>query len=299
LSSTRLQGANRYATAIQISQAAFPESGVSKVFIASGQNFPDALSAGPVAAALDAPLLLTHPQFLVEDLRLELDRLDPLEIVILGSVAAVSQFVEDELVGAGWTVTRISGVNRFETAVLTSRLVFQTADSVFVATGTNFPDALAGSAAAINTSSPLLLVQGNSTTIVPVVASYLSELRPSRIYVLGGPTVVSDEVVFALGAYGSVERIAGANRIDTSVQIANRFFRSAEGAIVTFGWNFPDALAGSMLASKLGVPILTSPQNCVTRGVINDFRRLGTNQFYVLGSEAALAAPVASLFPCN
>jgi putative cell wall-binding protein len=278
---------------------AFPESGVSKVFIASGQNFPDALSAGPVAAALDAPLLLTHPEFLIEDLRLELARLSPSELTILGSVSAVSQSVEDELVRAGYNVTRISGIHRFETAVLTSQLVFQTADTVFVAAGENFPDALAGSAAAIKESSPLILVQGKSPAIIPAVASYLSDLRPSKIYVLGGPSVISDEVVAALGEYGDVERIAGVHRIDTSVQIAKKFFSSAQSGIVTFGWNFPDALAGSMLASKLGIPIYTSLNECVHRGVINDFRRLGVNQFYVLGSEAALSGRIAQLSPCD
>jgi putative cell wall-binding protein len=298
-SSTRLQGANRYATAAQISQAAFPESGVSKVFIASGQNFPDALSAGPVAATLAAPLLLTHPEFLIEDTRLELERLSPDEIVILGGVAAVSQALEEQLISAGWNVTRVTGANRFETSVLTSQLAFQTADTVFVAAGENFPDALAGSAAAIKESSPLLLVQGKSPAIIPAVASYLSDLRPSKIYVLGGPSVISDEVVAALGEYGDVERIWGADRIDTSVQIAKRFFRSAQAGIIAFAQNFPDALAGSMIASKLGIPIYTSFNDCINRGVINEFRRLGANSVYVLGGEAALSGRVAQLFPCD
>jgi putative cell wall-binding protein/alpha-tubulin suppressor-like RCC1 family protein len=299
LSNSRLQGVNRYGTAIQISQAAFPESGVSKVFISSGLNFPDALSAGPVAAALGAPLLLTNPEFLIEALMLELARLSPSELIILGSVLTVSQFVEDELERAGYNVTRISGINRYETAVLTSRLVFQTADTVIVAAGENFPDALAGSAAAIKISSPLLLVRGKSSAIDPSVASYLSDLGPSKIYVLGGPNVVSDEVLTALQVYGDVERIAGVHRVDTSVQIAKRFFSSAQSGIVTFGWNFPDALAGSMLASNLGIPIYTSRQDCVHKVVIHDFRRLGVNQFYVLGSEATLSGRVAQLSPCD
>ena len=132
-----------------------------------------------------------------------------------------------------------------------------------------------------------------------MVASYLSDLRPSKIFVLGGPGVVSNEAVSALSAYGDVERIWGADRIDTSVQIAKRFFSSAQAGIITFAWNFPDALAGSMLASKLGVPIFTSPNNCVNRGVLNEFRRLGANSTYVLGGEVALSAQVAQLFPCD
>jgi putative cell wall-binding protein len=265
----------------------------------SGVNFPDALSAGPVAAAFDAPLLLTHPTSLVEDIRLELERLSPLEIIILGGVAAVSQALEDQLVSAGYSVTRIAGTNRYETSVLTSQLAFQTADTVFIVAGENFPDALAGSAAANTFMAPLLLLPGKSTAVNPVVASYLSDLQPSKIFVLGGPAVVYDELVSALGAYGDVERVWGANRIDTSVEIAKRFFSSAQAGIITFGWNFPDALAGSMLASKLGIPIFTSSNNCVNRAVINEFRRLGANSGYVLGGEGVLSGQVAQLFPCN
>jgi putative cell wall-binding protein len=220
-------------------------------------------------------------------------------VIILGSISAVSQVVQDELVAQGWNVSRVSGIHRYETAVLTSKLAFPTADTVFVAAGENFPDALAGSAAAIKTSSPLLLVQGNSPEIIPDVANYLSELNPTPIYVLGGPNGVSDSVLSALGEFGNVERISGTHRVDTSVQIAKRFFGSAQASIITFGWNFPDALTGSMLASTLGVPIYTSLKDCVHRGVINDVRRSGSGSLFVLGSEAALSAQVSQLSPCD
>jgi putative cell wall-binding protein/subtilisin family serine protease len=299
LSFSRIQGTNRYATAVEISKTAFPQSGASKVFIASGENFPDALAAGPVAAALGAPLLINPRNSLIADVSLELARINPSEVVILGSTAAVSQQVTDELVSQGWNVSRISGINRFETAVLTSKLAFSSADAVFIAAGENFPDALAGSAAASKTASPLLLLPGHSPTILPVVVNYLSDLDPTTIFVLGGPNTVSDSVVSALREFGNVERIAGNHRADTAVKIANRFFRSSQAGLLTFGWNFPDALAGSMLASKLGAPIYISPKECVHRGVINDFRRSGTISLYVLGSEATLSARVAELSPCD
>jgi putative cell wall-binding protein/alpha-tubulin suppressor-like RCC1 family protein len=299
LSSYRIQGVNRYATAVEISKSAFPGQGVRRVFIASGVNFPDALSAGPVAATLNAPLLLTRPDFLPQDVILELERLSPLEIIILGSVAAVSKAVEDQLVKPGRTVIRIGGSNRYETSVLVSQLAFQTADTVFIATGQNFPDALAGTAVASISKAPLVLLPGQSTTIVPVVASYLSNLQPKKIFVLGGPATISNELVSALSAYGDVERLSGVNRIETSIAISKRFFSSAQTGIISFGWNFPDALAGSMLASKLGIPIFLSSHNCVRRSVINEVRRLGANSTHVLGGEATLSGQIAQLFPCD
>jgi putative cell wall-binding protein len=299
ISVSRVQGTNRYKTAVEISKLAFPQESPTRVFIASGENFPDALSAGPVAAALGAPLLLTQRASLNTDVSVELARLNPGEVTILGGLSTVSQQVEDDLITNGWNVSRIAGGNRYETAVMTSKIAYESSDTVIIAAGENFPDALAGSSAASKLSAPLLLVQGHSLTLIPAVASYLSELRPEKIYVLGGPTVVSDAVVSALGEFGNVERIAGTHRVDTSVQIAKKFFESNQAGIVTFGWNFPDALAGSMLASRLGAPIYTSLQGCTHRVLVNDLRRSGVNTLYVLGSEATLSARVAELAPCD
>lgn len=299
ISVSRVQGANRYQTAVEISKLAFPQPGPSRVFIASGENFPDALSAGPVASALEAPLLLTPRAGLNADVRVELARLNPSEVTILGGLSAVSQQVEDDLVSEGWSVSRVAGGNRYETAVMTSRMAYENSDTVFIAAGENFPDALAGSAAASKISAPLLLVQGHSPTLIPALASYLAELRPGKIYVLGGPNVVSEDVVSALGEFGNVERVAGTHRVDTSVEIAKKFFESNQTGIITFGWNFPDALAGSMLASRVGAPMYTSLHGCTHRVVVNDLRRTGANTLYVLGSEATLSARVAQLAPCD
>ncbi len=92
----RVAGANRYDTAARVSASTF-EPGVGRVFIAVGNNFPDALAAGPVAAVEGSPILLTSRDRVPPETRAELDRLAPTQIVILGGSAAVSAAVEEEL----------------------------------------------------------------------------------------------------------------------------------------------------------------------------------------------------------
>src|SRR5690606_19554163 len=89
---TRLSGADRYATAAAISRSSHP-AGADTVFIASGRSFPDALSAGPAAAGLGGPVLLTQPNGIPAATATELARLDPSRVIVLGGPVAVSDAV--------------------------------------------------------------------------------------------------------------------------------------------------------------------------------------------------------------
>ena len=94
---------------------------------------------------------------------------------------------------------------------------------VYVATGRNFPDALAGSTLAATAGAPLLTVEPN-LPLPDTTITALQSLDPDRIVVLGGPVAVSDAVVGALADYarsGSVTRIEGTDRHDTAAQIAD------------------------------------------------------------------------------
>jgi putative cell wall-binding protein len=188
---TRLAGADRYATAVAISKASF-QPGADTVFIATGASYPDALAGAAVAGALRAPLLLVPPKSLPSTVRLELARLAPDEIVILGGPGAVSDGVAAALGGYG-IVFRIAGSDRYATAALLSRSAYPTgAQTAYVATGSTFPDALAGAAVAGRAGAPILLVERD--TVPSTVATELDRLEPSQILVLGGPAAISEPV---------------------------------------------------------------------------------------------------------
>jgi putative cell wall-binding protein len=201
---SRLSGADRYGTAAAISAATFPV-GVSTAYIAVGSNFPDALAGGPAAALEDSPLLLVTSTSIPPATAAELTRLKPATIVVLGSAAgAISEAVKTALGAYATTgpggVLRYAGVDRYATAAAISASVFPPdVSTVYLATGLNYPDALAGGPAAAVEDSPLLLVSSGS--IPPATAAELVRLSPARIVVLGGPSVVSASVESALAAY--------------------------------------------------------------------------------------------------
>lgn len=104
----RLQGDDRYATAVAASRSAYPGT-VNTVYLASGLNFPDALSAGPIAANQGAPLLLTTPWGLPSPVRAELQRLKPERIVLVGGTSSISPSVERAVAPLATTVVRRPG----------------------------------------------------------------------------------------------------------------------------------------------------------------------------------------------
>lgn len=184
----RIAGAERYATAAAISAYGFPD-GADTVFVATGNDFVDALGGAPVAARSGAPILLVAPDSLPPATAAEIIRLGAETIVLLGGTSAVSQTVADELAGLG-TVIRIAGADRYGTAAAISAYGFPDgAPGVYVAVGTAYPDALSGAAAAAHRSMPLLVAAPAS--VPGVVNDEILRLGPGEITVLGGVSALS------------------------------------------------------------------------------------------------------------
>lgn len=194
----RIGGADRYQTAERIVRDAFGDRDVHDAFVVTGANFPDALTAGPAAAQLGGPILLVYgPSATVSDSTLDLiDDLGIEELHIAGSSTAVSNGISSQLgsaLGGASHVHRYAGSNRYETGVLMNQAIFSTSDYVFVATGSNFADALGGGPFAAAYQSPLYL----STPDCMPIAVYNEVLlqRAQGVVVLGSTAALSDNVL--------------------------------------------------------------------------------------------------------
>ena len=189
----RWQGADRYATAAKISSSSFG-SGVGVAYVATSKTFPDALSGGAVAGKLGGPILLVDRNAVPGATAKELNRLNPGKIIVLGGRSVVSDGVVSALGRYTRSVGRLAGADRYATSVKISKSAYGGGSkAAFVATGTNFPDGLAGGPVAALLPGPLLLV--SPTELPSNVKSELQRLGPSRVFVLGGSGVVSDRVV--------------------------------------------------------------------------------------------------------
>jgi subtilisin family serine protease/putative cell wall-binding protein len=191
---TRLGGSDRYATAAMISASIF-DPGVPTAYVATGPGFADALAGVPAAGRDHGPMLLVAARSLPAATAAELRRLRPGRIVVLGGTGSVSASVAQQL--AGYTsggVTRLAGADRYATAVAISAASFTAAatDTIYLSTGTAFPDSLAAGPPAGAAGNPVLLVPAGS--LPAGVAAEIQRLDPAQVIIVGGPGSVSDAV---------------------------------------------------------------------------------------------------------
>ena len=299
----RLAGADRYATAAAISSAIF-QPGVPVAYVATGSTFPDALAGGPAARVGGGPLLLTGTNSVPAATAAELARLRPGRIVVLGGIGAVSESTLNALgryTSGG--VYRYAGADRYGTAAAISRAVFAVNPSVvYVATGADYPDALAAGTAAAAANAPVLLVSTN--TVPSATASELDRLRPSRIVVMGNYAAVSDAVVARLGAFApTVQRIGGSDRFETPVVLSQAIHgaNSVSYAFIATADAYPDGLAVGPVAGLLGGPLLLVATNSLPAGVAAELQRLDPADVIIVGGPGAVSdtvrAQIRALWP--
>jgi putative cell wall-binding protein/peptidoglycan/xylan/chitin deacetylase (PgdA/CDA1 family) len=298
---TRFSGADRFATAVDMSSKSYAP-GVQRVYVANGLNYPDALAAAPAAAKFDSPLLLTAPNSLPANVRAEIDRLNPGLIVIVGGTGNVSSAVATQLAQLG-TVQRIAGVDRFETSRLIAQNAFGTgATTAYVATGLNFPDALAAAPAAAKANGPTILVNGNAATLDTATRTLLDTLNVTTVKIAGGTPSVGTGVATGLRAVPgvtTVQRFGGADRYLTAALINQDTFTTATTTYLASGADFPDALVGSALAGWKDSPLYLSQQSCLSAAASDGLDRHESTNLTLLGGTPSLSADVAALKVCN
>ena len=177
-------------------------------------------------------------------------------VYILGGEKAVPASYETAL--ADYNVVRLGGAHRFETNLMILEEAGVPAGSeILVCTATNFADSLSASA----TGMPILLVWNERGELYGDQPEYLASLEGCSFTILGGENAVSKKLETALTNYGKVARLAGANRMETSVLVAETYFDAPETAVVAYAWNYPDGLCGGSLAYAMNAPlILTMPK---------------------------------------
>ncbi|WP_181009934.1 cell wall-binding repeat-containing protein [Ornithinimicrobium sufpigmenti] len=203
-------------------------------------------------------------------------------------------------------VERIGGKDRYATAAQIALQGYDDVDTVYIATGNQFADALVGAAPAARgmtmdarstmttpdgDPAPVLLTRVDSLPGATVTA--LQELQPSNIVILGGPVAVSEEVEGQLEAYGDVVRVSGTDRYQTAAMLAEAYGQVDHVYVATgVGNNFPDALSGSALAGAEGTPVLLVRDDSVPGAVTEALSALGDPEVIVLGGPNAVSDTV-------
>ena len=247
----RIAGDDRIATSLMLAAQLKEVLRVEKfdaVVVASALNFPDALTGSYLAAEKNAPILLTYPAAHAKIRAYIQENLKPGGMVyILGGEGAVSADFANGL--GSFNIKRLAGSDRFGTNLeIMKEAGNYSGKPVLIATAVNFADSLSASAVGL----PMVLVYGS---LREDQKEFLATTSKNFI-IIGGEAAVSKSLENELAAIGSVTRVAGSSRYETSVLVAERFVQNPDAVILAYAKNFPDGLCGGPLAYALGAPLI-------------------------------------------
>ncbi|MBF1057266.1 MAG: cell wall-binding repeat-containing protein [Peptostreptococcus sp.] len=250
---TRIAGVSRYATAAKISSTNYDKA--DSVILANAYKDADALAAAPLAASMSAPILLTKGDAIPAETMTEITRLGAKKVYIAGGEGSVSAGVADQLKKAGIEVIRISGDNKYQTAVKIAEMVRATGnkEEAILVNGTKTADALSVSAFATKMKAPVLLT--GATSLNADVDASLKAWNLKKITVVGGVNSVAKSVEDAAKAEAKV-RISGDNKYATSVAIAKHAYANPKSVMVANGVKTADALAAGAVTAKTMSPVV-------------------------------------------
>lgn len=284
---TRLEGSDRYATAVAVSQERFDPETADTVVIAGGEALMDGLSAVPLAAAHNAPILLASPKSglnneTLKEIKRVTKNLNRKTVYVVGGENSVPASVVKQLENEfGATVQRLSGSDRFETSLDVARNLkngdqspIKSGDDVFIVGGDGAADAMSISPVAASGAkasgdksvAPILVVPKDNmkkTTRDFIVQNFKGDQT-----IIGGESTVSSSTYRNLVSSGAtnVSRVSGSDRFDTNVQIIEEYYakKTGEGVIVPAGLIVAsgdnkflvDAQTAGPLALEYDAPIL-------------------------------------------
>lgn len=290
----RIWGKSRYHTALATADALKAELGLEQfdtVIIANGENFPDALAGSSLATKMGAPILMTNDN--PENITLVQNYITANlksggKVYVLGGTAAVPASIENSLKSLGYKVDRLKGKDRYATSLAILEESGISNEALLICTGTNFADSLSGSA----TGLPILLVNPFTNKLTDAQKNLLDDEK-RQIYIIGGEGAVSDAYLSALAIYdtdGTVERIKGTSRYETSIAVAEKFFANPEQVVAASATNFPDGLCGGPVAYYRNTPLILTGDNTDPAAIY--LLNAGISSGKVLGGEGAVSESV-------
>ena len=269
---TPISGSDRYDTNYQVNKANMTAG--KPVFVVTGTDFPDALSIGPVSGMLNGTIVLASPSGIDSRLLALVKSRAPSAVYVVGGRGVVSDVVVQQIESAtGKTAKRISGKDRYETSAAVFDVFFKDRSfgAPFIASGADYPDALAAAAAGGALKRPVVLVPGTSKSgsLPSSVAKTIKAKGVKSVVLVGGTGAISSTVASNVKAQGfSVERASGSNRYQTNTAVNDYVSKqgsgtAVEGLWVASGQGFADALSATAVAGSASQRLVLSNGNCL------------------------------------
>ncbi|MSB17170.1 cell wall-binding repeat-containing protein [Finegoldia magna] len=282
---SRIYGKDRIGTSIQIAKSYIKTSEFA--ILANQNNFPDSLSATVLSKKFNAPILLTDAIKADKGLIQEIKRLQTKYFVKIGGEKSISNEVAKQLLPEKSKVRSFKGADRYATNAEIIK-EFKDADTCIIASGENFADSLSIGAYATKNGYPIVLVQKNK--ISDVTKQALKDSKIKKCYIVGGENSVSKSLEKELPQV--IERIAGNDRYETSLKIADKFYKDAEGAYLASGEVFADSLAINPIAAKFDVPLILTPKDKLPQKTLEYLEKSKIIQVAIIGGEKTVSKQI-------
>jgi putative cell wall-binding protein len=301
---SRISGDDRFETAVAVSKAAHPGP-VGTVYLATGMDYADALTAAPAAVSRNAALLLTLGGSLPDPVAAELRRLAPKSVILVGGTGALDSKMPDRVkaalksVSPTVAVTRAGGQDRYETARILAAGM-PASKTVYIATGNDYPDAMSASAPAASNGSPILLVNAKAGLLDTDSVALVKSRGVTTAFLIGGDAVVPAAVATQLASLKiTVKRYGGHDRYATNAAVVKGVNgASATRVGVATGADYPDALTGAALAGQQKMPMFLSPATCLGRDAYDYLLNSQAGAVTLFGGTGVLSARVSGLQRC-
>lgn len=282
----KIAGETRYDTSLDISKKVYSSS--EKVYLVSGEKFPDALSSAALAGKGDGPILLINDNN-IDKILSEINRLGAKEIVFVGGNSiskANEEKVKEFAESKSSVVSAFAGENRYETAIKVAEETIAKRGNkgkVIIADGRNYPDAVSIAPYASKEGIPVILVNGNN--VPKEVKDFLNKYKIKDAIVVGGTNAVGKDVE---KLFKKVDRVAGEDRYETSKKIADKFFADSSTVFMASGESFADSLSVSYYAGMQTAPVVLTKANSLDNDTRDYLNANKDKNYIIIGGDKAV-----------
>lgn len=305
----RLGGSDRYETSYW---ASLRYGAAGPLFLVSGQDYPDALTAGPAVTKTKGTMVMIPRDISAEKLQpLLSEHLSSVkQIYLIGGTSTISAGVGTSIkILTGITPQRIEGTNRYETSQKIFNTFFQGSTEAYIAAGGSFADGLSASAVGGVENKPVLLVDGKANSAA--ASARAKAIKSSGIVatvLTGGTGTINGNVQTALEnelGKKNVDRVAGTTRYGTSVAMNQRSFGkgnvswSTDAIWLASGESFADSLSGAALAGSLGSPLVLTAKSCMPAETVVALSKVEYATRSVIGGKNTISEASANLQACK
>ncbi len=290
----KLKGADRFETAIKISQSGWTKSDTVVIVNGEDKSMVDGLTATPLASVKNSPILLSSNDKLPQKTVEELKRLNPSKVIVIGGNNSMSNSVVEAIkaVNSKISVQRIGGDTRYQTSINIAKEIDKTnnVSKLYIGAGNGEADSLSIASLAGKEKTPIVLTQKDG--VDNEAEQFIKSNKVSNIYFIGGVEKISNKAIEQVGKIVNKDisnnRVAGQTRQETNAKVIDKFYSQSklDGVVVANQDKLIDALAVGPLAAKNNSPVILAT-NTLDKSQESSLKGKNSSKLFEVGGGIA------------